>query len=348
MLPPEQIMYKALVDKDASYEGIFFAGIKTTGIFCRPTCHARKPKKENVEYFSNTKDALFSGFRPCKKCNPLKKNGEEPEWLEMLLNEIERNISKRWTDFELKQEGYQPSKVRRWFKKNHNMTFHAYLRSLRLGKAIGNIKQGEDITRSAYLHGFESVSGFRDAIKQLIGDTAIKSRDKEIVTINRILTTLGPMIAGATEKGLCLLEFADRRMLETQFKRLTRLLKCSFVIGNNKYIDQVSQEISQYFEGTLKSFKVPLLLPGTDFQISVWEELRKIPFGITTSYEDIAKRINNPKGIRAVATANGDNRIAIIIPCHRVIGKDGKLHGYGGGLWRKKWLLEHEKNITRN
>ncbi len=338
-------MYNALVRKDASFEGIFFVAVKTTGIFCRPTCPARKPKSENVEYYSNTRDALFAGYRPCKKCHPLNFEGESPEWLEYLLKMVESDPIKRWKDYELKQMGFEPNRIRRWFKKNHNMTFQAYLRSLRLGKAIGRIKQGDDITGSAYLHGFESVSGFRDAVKQLIGNSAGKSREVEVVTINRILTPLGPMIAGATDDGLCLLEFADRRMLETQFKRLTKLLQCSFVIGNNKFIEQVSTEINCYFQGTLTEFKVPIILAGSEFQQSVWRELMKIPFGQTSSYEDIARRINNPRGIRAVATANGDNRLAVIVPCHRVIGKDGKLHGYGGGLWRKKWMIEHEKKL---
>lgn len=340
-------MYKALLNKDASFEGIFYVAVKTTGVFCRPTCPARKPKSDNVEYFSSVHDALFAGYRPCKKCKPLRLKDESPEWLAGLLKIVEKDPVKRWKDCELKQMGFEPSRIRRWFKKNHNMTFHTYLRSIRLGRAIGRIKQRDDITRSAFMHGFESVSGFRDAVKQLIGDSAYRSKDKQLVFVNRILTRLGPMIVGVTDNGLCLLEFADRRMLETQFKRLAKRLQCSFVIGSNKYIDMVSEEIDKYFAGTLKKFSVPLILPGTEFQNSVWRELIKVPFGHTTTYEEIAKKINNPKSVRAVATANGDNRLAIIIPCHRVIGKDGKLHGYGGGLWRKKWLIEHEKNFVR-
>jgi AraC family transcriptional regulator of adaptative response/methylated-DNA-[protein]-cysteine methyltransferase len=323
ILPPQEIMYNALINKDSTFEGIFFVGVKTTGIFCRPTCPARKPKIENVEYFPNTKDALFAGFRPCKKCHPLELNGESPVWIKELLEQINENPSKRWKDNEPKLNGFEPNRIRRWFKKNHDMTFHTYLRSRRLGKAIGSIKLGDNITQTAYSHGFDSVSGFREAIKQLIGEAAGKSLNKQVVVINRILTPLGPMIAGATEEGLCLLEFADRRMLETQFKRLVKLLDCSFVIGDNKFIEQVSEETNEYFSGKLNKFKVSLVLPGSEFQKRVWNELIKIPFGQTTSYEEIAIRIGNPNAVRAVATANGDNRLAIIVPCHRVIGKDG-------------------------
>ncbi|PKL88938.1 MAG: XRE family transcriptional regulator [Ignavibacteriae bacterium HGW-Ignavibacteriae-2] len=347
LLPPKQIMYEALINKDASFEGLFFAGIKSTGIFCRPTCTARKPKFENVDYFASTKDALFAGYRACKRCRPLELNGKTPEWLNDLITLVKQDSNKRWKDFELKKAGIDPSRVRRWFKKNHNMTFHAYLRSLRLSNALGNIKHGDDITRAAYSHGFESVSGFREAIKQLIGEPAAKSKLKTIITVNRILTPLGPMIAGATEEGLCLLEFADRRMLETQFKRLIKLFDGSIIVGDNKFIEKVSEEINSYFAGKIKRFTVPIVIPGSDFQRRVWSELKNIPYGATTSYEGIAKKINSPKAIRAVATANGDNRLAIIIPCHRVIGKDGKLHGYGGGLWRKKWLIEHENVINQ-
>jgi AraC family transcriptional regulator of adaptative response/methylated-DNA-[protein]-cysteine methyltransferase len=343
ILPPEQTMYDALIKKDASYEGIFIVAVKTTGIFCRPTCTARKPKPENVEYFPSTKDALFAGYRACKVCNPIEPDGQAPDWIKQLLNQIESEPDKRWKDYDLLKMDLDPNRVRRWFKKNHDMTFHAYLRSVRLGKAIGNFKRGENITRTAYTYGYESVSGFNDAIKNLVGAPPSKSKEQQTVVVNRILTPLGPMIAGATERGLCLLEFADRRMLETQFKRLIKLLNCHIIVGDNQYLQHVEKEAQEYFSGELKEFTVKIDLPGTEFQRKVWNELMKIPYSQTTSYEKIAEQVGNIKAVRAVATANGDNRLAIIIPCHRVIGKDGKLHGYGGGLWRKKWMLEHER-----
>ena len=151
------------------------------------------------------------------------------------------------------------------------------------------------------------------------------------------------MLAGAVDEGICLLEFVDRRMIETQIKRLKKYLNAEFVPGQNKYFDELDKQLKQYFEGKRKDFDLPLSLPGTDFQLKVWKELQKIPYGKTRSYQQQAIALKNPKAVRAVAKANGDNRIAIIIPCHRVIGKDGQLVGYGGGMWRKQYLLNLEK-----
>lgn len=343
-LPSEKTMYNAMLNKDKSFEGIFYAGVKTTGIFCRPCCPARKPEKKNVEFFASTKDAILAGYRPCKRCKPMEPFGSAPDWLKSLLDEFNRDDSIRWKDADLRARNLDPARVRRWFKQNHNMTFQAYVRSIRLGKALGNLKHGEDITQTAFEHGYNSLSGFREAIKKITGISAGKSANAVTVYINRILTPVGPMLAGATNEGVCLLEFMDRRMLNTQLKILTRRLNCNFTPGTNKHLDKLSQELKEYFKGSLKNFTLPLVTPGTEFQNKVWDTLTKIPSGETISYEDLAKRIGNPAAVRAVAKSNGDNRIAIIIPCHRVIGKDGNLTGYGGGLWRKKYLIELEKN----
>jgi AraC family transcriptional regulator of adaptative response/methylated-DNA-[protein]-cysteine methyltransferase len=343
-LPSEKTMYNAMLNKDKSFEGIFYAGIKTTGIFCRPFCPARKPERKNVEFFTSTKDAILAGYRPCKRCKPMEPFGSTPDWLKSLLDEFNRDDSIRWKDADLRARNLDPARVRRWFKQNHNMTFQAYVRSIRLGKALGNLKHGEDITQTAFEYGYNSLSGFREAIKKITGISAGKSANAVTVYINRILTPVGPMLAGATNEGVCLLEFMDRRMLNTQLKILTRRLNCNFTPGTNKHLDKLTQELKEYFKGSLKKFTLPLVTPGTEFQKKVWNTLTKIPSGETISYEELAKRIGNPAAVRAVAKSNGDNRIAIIIPCHRVIGKDGNLTGYGGGLWRKKFLIELEKN----
>lgn len=347
-LPSHKTMYNALLNKDSSYEGIFIVGVKSTGIFCRPTCSARKPKLVNVEFFKDTRGALHSGYRPCRKCKPLEKKDETPEWISNLLEEVDQNAELRWKDYELRKRGLDPNRVRRWFKKNHDVTFHGYVRAIRLGLAIGNIKNGEKMTHVAYGHGFESLSGFREAITKLVGDSPSKSKDTTIIKIHRISTTLGQMIAGATDEGLCLLEFADRKMLETQLKKLIKYFKGILVPGTNSHIKQTAEELEKYFNGKLYSFTIPLVAPGTEFQKKTWDELKKIRYGETISYDELARRINNNNAVRAVANANGNNRLAIIIPCHRVIGKDGKLRGYGGGLWRKKRLIEHEWNVIEN
>ena len=154
------------------------------------------------------------------------------------------------------------------------------------------------------------------------------------------------MYACATDRGLCLLEFTDRRMLETELKDLQRRLNAVILVGENTYTHQVKKELSQYFEGTLTSFSIRLDTPGTDFQQRVWAALQHIPYGQTRSYKAQAEYLNSPNSVRAVASANGHNRVAIVIPCHRVIGKDGSLTGYAGGLQRKQWLLDHERKNT--
>jgi len=167
-----------------------------------------------------------------------------------------------------------------------------------------------------------------------------------MITITRIETELGIMIAGATNDGICLFEFSDRRMLKTEFRELERYLKTSIDEGENFHFTLLRQQLSEYFEGSRKEFTLPLVTPGTPFQQLVWKELTKIPYGTTRSYYEQSVALGKPESIRAVANANGMNRISIIIPCHRVIGSDGNLTGYGGGLKRKKWLLNHEKRYS--
>jgi AraC family transcriptional regulator of adaptative response/methylated-DNA-[protein]-cysteine methyltransferase len=154
------------------------------------------------------------------------------------------------------------------------------------------------------------------------------------------------MVAGATDDALCFFEFSDRRRLERQLDRLRARLRCALVPGDSDLLRRVESEIEAYFDGRLREFSIPLAAPGTDFQEKVWDELRKIPYGETRSYAEIARAIGRPSAVRAVARANGDNRMAIFIPCHRVVGSDGTLTGYGGGLWRKRHLLDLESGVS--
>jgi AraC family transcriptional regulator of adaptative response/methylated-DNA-[protein]-cysteine methyltransferase len=341
-LPLDTEMYKALLEKDSTFEGIFFAGIKTTGIFCRPTCSAKKPKKENVEFFSSAKDALLHGYRPCKICNPLEKNGVTPGWMKNLMSEIEINPSKRIKDYDLVKQGINPHRLRRWFKKNHGMTFQTYLRTLRIGEAFGRIKYGDKVIEAALSSEFESISSFNTSFKKTLGLNPTESKAKQIITVTRILTPLGPMLAGALADRICLLEFIDRKMIETQLKRIKKIFNAEIVPGTNQAFPALEKELTEYFAGERKEFNVKLAFNGTSFQVKVWEALKEIPYGKTVSYKEQAVKVG-VTAVRAVGKANGDNRIAIIIPCHRVIGSNGNLVGYGGGIWRKRFLLDLEK-----
>jgi len=347
MLPSKSVMYNALLNRDSSFEGIFFVGVKTTGVFCRPTCHAKKPKFENIEFFDSSKDAMLKGYRACKLCRPLEVKGKFPDWLKPLIDEVEKNPAIRIKDYDLVRRGLNPARTRRWFKSNMGMTFQAYLRTLRISNAFGRIKYGEKITEAAFSLDYESLSGFNAFFKKTTGFNPQLSKDKKLIVITRILTPLGPMLAGATENGICLFEFVDRKMIETQLKRIKKYYNSELVPGESKYFAKLNKQIQEYFEGKRKDFDIPLEMDGTKFQEKVWNALLKIPYGKTVSYGYQAKKIGNIKAVRAVAKANGDNRIAIIIPCHRVIGKNGKLTGYGGGIWRKQYLLDLErKNKT--
>ena len=166
-----------------------------------------------------------------------------------------------------------------------------------------------------------------------------------ITTIN-IKSPLGELIAGATDEGVCLLEFTDRKRAARECKDLAKLLKQPLENGEHVHLTTLIEQLEEYFSGSRKEFSVPLVTPGTDFQNEVWMELLKIPYGITRSYQEQANALNRPDSVRAVANANEMNRISIIIPCHRVIGSNGRLTGYGGGLKRKSWLIDHEKKFS--
>lgn len=161
-----------------------------------------------------------------------------------------------------------------------------------------------------------------------------------------IETPIGAMVAGATKDGICLLEFSDRKTLSTQMEEIAGLLETTIIEGSNRHLRMLKRQLKEYFKGKRMEFSLHLLTPGTEFQQAVWKELLKIPYGSTRTYQEQADLLKNPLSVRAVAQANGANRLAIIIPCHRVIGSDGHLVGYGGGLERKKWLLDHEKKFS--
>jgi len=339
-----QEKYDAIGKQDTSFEGIFITAVKTTGIFCRPSCRARKPKRENVIFFNTTQEALQNGYRPCKVCKPMEKLNETPEYIKKIIQDLHKDLYIKLKDYDLRQRGIEPSHISRWFKKHHNITFHAYHRQLRINSAFNSINSGNTVINSAFDSGYESLSGFNDSYRSVFGESPTNTVDKTVLNIVRFTSPVGPMFACASKKGLCLLEFTDRRMLETEFKDLRKRLNAVILPGENSHLDLVQVEMKEYFDGKRKTFTVPLDTPGTEFRQSVWNTLQDIPYGETRSYKEQAVALGNPNAVRAVASANGHNRIAVIIPCHRVIGSDGSLTGYGGGLHRKKWLLDMERS----
>lgn len=342
-LPSRRELERACTVKDASYDGVFYVAVKTTGIFCRPSCPSR-PKIENVEFFASVKECLFAGYRPCKRCRPLEANGAPPEWVRDLMSRVEASPDARLQAADLRELGITPERARRWFQRHYGMTFSAWCRGHRLAGAFMRIREGSSLDNATFDSGFESLSGFRDAFARTFGQPPGQLRQNgQRVVVGLLESPLGPLLAGANDHGIVLLEFTDRRMLEGNLRSLRRRFGCGIVPGRHPLLDRLSRELDEYFLGARHAFTVPLAARGTTFQDKVWYELQGIPYAETISYDELACRIGQPTAQRAVARANGMNHVCILIPCHRVIGKDGSLTGYGGGLWRKRLLLELER-----
>ncbi|MGD8289828.1 MAG: trifunctional transcriptional activator/DNA repair protein Ada/methylated-DNA--[protein]-cysteine S-methyltransferase [Gemmatimonadota bacterium] len=342
-LPTRAVMLEAFLERDPTFDGVFVTGVSTTGIFCRPTCPAKKPLPEHLSFFGSPREALLAGYRPCKRCRPLEPGGAAPEWLRPLLDALEEDPQRRWSDADVRARGMSPERVRRWFKRHHGMTFQAYHRARRLGRALGQVKEGTSVGRAAFDAGYDSLSGFQEAFRQYFGAAPTDLDGATVIRVSRVPTPLGPMLAGASEDSLVMLEFVDRRALSTQVRRIRERMGAVFVPGHDPRIATVAEDLSEYFEGRGREFRGSVEMPGTDFQRDVWGALREIPYGETRSYADVARAVGRPTAVRAVGRANGLNALAIVVPCHRVVGADGKLVGYGGGLWRKQRLLELER-----
>lgn len=336
--------YQALLARASEYTGVFYVGVKTTGVFCIAICRARKPKRENVEFYRDVKSALDAGYRPCKVCRPTENACSAPDYIEQALALVRQTPKARISDTQLRDSHISPERVRRWFLQHHGITFQAFQRMQRVNVALQELKSGRSATDVAFDSGYESLSGFGYTYKKLTGHSPTTAQ--QTLLIHRFTTPIGPMFVCASERGVCLLEFVDRRMLETEFSDLQRLLNARIIAGQNDHIRQAEKEIAEYFAGKRVRFTLALDTPGSEFQRRVWQALAEIPCGESTHYQALAETLNKPTAARAVAAANGANRIAIVIPCHRVIGKDGSMTGYGGGVARKRWLLEHEKKTA--
>lgn len=337
-------MERAFYARDSAAEGIFLVGVRTTGIFCRPTCQARKPKPENITFYPDASAALHDGFRPCKLCKPLDSSRPPPPLVLSLREAIERDPTGRITEKELVARGVDPSTARRQFRRYYGMTFQAYARARRMGMALKDIGSGERVTEAQFAQGFESASGFRDAVRRIFGAPPKRAGAKlRVLHAERITTPLGRMLAVAGDEGLHILDFVDRRGLERKLITLRKRLNVVVVPGRHPVLRSTAEQIAEYFAGDRSAFDVALVPNGSAWEQQAWQHLQTIPPGSTQTYGRMATALGRSGAARAVGRANGMNYISIIIPCHRVIAANGKLTGYGGGLWRKQWLLDHEK-----
>jgi AraC family transcriptional regulator of adaptative response/methylated-DNA-[protein]-cysteine methyltransferase len=339
-LPADALLFRAVESRDTSFDGRFFFAVRTTGVFCRPGCRARAPKRENVLFFASAAQAQAAGFRACKRCSPLAPPGTVPDDVRALIDEV-KNGAARITDSDLVARGLEPSTVRRRFQTAVGQTFHAFQRATRLGRAAAALRAGADVLTGAAAAGYASTSGFYDAFAAHFGATPAGRAPRLFGEL--LATPLGDMLAVANDDGLCLLEFTDRKALARELADLRTRNDSAIAIAPHRHTTQVARELAEYFANERTTFGVPLAPFGTPFQRAVWDALLAIPHGTTATYAEQAARLGRPSAVRAVAAANGANRLAIVIPCHRVIGSDGRLTGYAGGLWRKERLLEHER-----
>jgi AraC family transcriptional regulator of adaptative response/methylated-DNA-[protein]-cysteine methyltransferase len=342
VLPRFDTMYAALLERDPAFDGVFVVCVRTTGVFCRPTCHARKPLRENVEFVATPEAAQRAGYGPCRLCRPLEPPGSHPAWACDLISTV-RADGERLTDERLRARGLNPSRVRSYFRRRFGVTFHAFQRARRMGEALRRLRVGHDTLRAGFDSGYESSSGFRHAFAAEFGIPPGRARGAPCLVAGEIETPLRPMLAVSSGRGICLLEFLDRRALAAELRALSARLGIPIVPGSNEHLERLRTELDAYFRGALRRFEVSLDLSGTPFQRRVWSRLLEIPFGDTVSYSRIAEEVGRREAVRAVGHANGRNPVAIVVPCHRVVRTDGSLCGYGGGLWRKRWLLQHER-----
>lgn len=344
-LPDPETLYSALLARDPAYDGHAYVGVTTTGVFCRLTCPARKPKFENTRFFDTIPACLEAGFRPCLRCRPLDPVRAREPLVATLLDRLDREPGRVWSEDDVTALGLDPSTVRRAFKRHLGMTFLDLARLRRIGRGIDRLVGGSVIDAQLEA-GYDSGNGFREAVARLVGDTPAALRGRDLLRADWIETPIGPMLAVADAHALHMLEFVDRPALSAELTRLRVAARSSVAFGRLPPIDRIETELQTYFDGRSARFATPLALHGSAFTRQVWDALMAIPRGVTRSYSDIAVAVARPSAVRAVARANGANQISIVIPCHRVIGSDGSLTGYGGGLWRKRWLIQHEARMA--
>ena len=347
-LPSPTEMRRAFQRKDPAYDGTFIVAVKTTGVFCRPVCRAKPPRPQNVEFFASADEALRNGYRPCKLCKPTEVRPEPPRVVTQLMQLIDRSDCQSVRESDMKAIGIDPSTARRQFRQYCGMTFAAYQRSRRLGVALNDVRSGAPVATAQAGAGFESGSGFRQAFERMFGAPASAMRENGAtrLTADWIETPLGRMVAIAHEDGIVLLDFIDRKGLPGAIDRLTERHGAPVTPGEHRHLVQLKRELDEYFRGARQAFEVPLAPQGSAFERRAWNYLRQIPFGETRSYGQQATSIGAGGGARAVGRANGMNYLSIVIPCHRVVASNGDLTGYGGGLARKRWLLDHERRVA--
>ena len=338
--------WRAVQEKNKSFDGLFYFGVQTTGIFCRPSCSSRTPKLTNVSYFLSTKEAEAAGFRACLRCKPLEarfraKNAELIERALKLLRDRDKEVT---TIEELCAELQVSSgHLQKTFKSTLGLSPKEVMDIMRIETFKDNVRE-TDVTTSLYESGFGSSRSLYEKAGEHLGMTpaTYKKGGKGMkISYTIVDSPLGKMLVARTEKGICAVSFGDEE--ESLRNEMSAEFHSAEFSNDDAGLRSAAQAIIRSLDGEKTILTLPLDLQATAFQMRVWSELRKIPFGETRSYADIAEAVGNPKAVRAVARACATNPVALVNPCHRVIGSNGKLSGYRWGIERKKQILDREK-----
>lgn len=329
--------WQAFERRDRSQDGLYVGAVKTTGIYCKPSCPARRPKRENVEFFETPEQACAAGYRACMRCKPdeVGRDRLAVDKAIAALDDADAPISlQSLADL----VGYAPHHFQRLFTRDVGMSPAAYAKARRIDRAKSNLSKDRNVTEAIYQAGYNAPSRFYADAKERMGMTPSAWRDGgrgETIRFAIADSQLGPLLVAATDKGICSLNFDDdEQRLRARFPNAT-------ILPDDGTIAPLVHKAMAVVRSPA-AHDLPIDVQGTAFQEKVWRELRKIPLGETRSYADIAAAIGDPNATRAVGTANGSNPVAVLVPCHRVIRSDGSLGGYAGGLDRKRKLLAAE------
>ena len=340
--------WQQLVARDP--DARFFYGVETTGVFCRPSCASRQPLRSNVRFFPTAADAEAAGFRPCKRCRPAEGGllDESRAATDRVRQHIEKNLDRSVPLEELgRVTRLSPFTVQRLFKRAMGVSPLQYQRALRASRLRGALKQGGTVTEAIYNAGFSSSSRAYEANQ--LGMTPqrfVQGGKGEKIGLCSAPSPFGWVIVGATKRGLCWLSLAATKAeAESSLRAEFPLAELRRDPSLSRWVEMVVESVSSC-TNLVQGAAAPQVLDlrGTAFQLRVWQALRKIPRGETRSYSQLARQLGLPKATRAVARACATNRVAILVPCHRVVGADGSLTGYRWGTERKRRLLAAEQN----
>jgi len=330
--------WAAFMRRDRTWDGRIIGAVKTTGIYCKPSCPARRPKREHVEFFATGEEARAAGYRSCLRCKP-DEVGRDRDAIAKAIKLIEASDEALTLDQLAGAVAYAPHHFQRIFKRDLGVSPAEYARGLRNRRTETALKVNDRVTDAVYEAGYSAPSSFYSDAKERLGMTPSAWRDGgrgETIRWTHFESPLGQMLIAATSKGICRLTFDD------SVNSLRRLFPNATIVQDSGGLRDLVEGALAAIERPQAARELPIDVAGTAFQEAVWRELRKIPTGETRSYAQIAAAIGQPKAVRAVGSANGDNHVAVLIPCHRVIRSDGSLGGYAGGLDRKRKLLAAE------